>query len=55
MVGDNRHDLEMGRAGGVGLNVGVLSGTGTRETLLPLADVVLNSVSDLPAYLLDRE
>lgn len=55
MVGDNRHDLEMGRAGGVGLNVGVLSGTGTRETLLPLADVVLNSVADLPAYLMDRE
>ncbi len=55
MVGDNRHDLEMGRAGGVGLNVGVLSGTGTRQTLLPLADVVLNSVADLPAYLLDRE
>lgn len=53
MVGDNRHDLEMGRAGGVGLNVGVLSGTGTRESLLPLADVVLNSVADLPAYLTD--
>ena len=55
MVGDNRHDLEMGRAGGVGLNVGVLSGTGTRELLLPLADVVLNSVADLPAYLMDRQ
>jgi len=55
MVGDNRHDLQMGRAGGVGLNVGVLSGTGTRETLLPLADVLLNSVADLPAYLMDRE
>lgn len=54
MVGDNRHDLEMGRAGGVGLNVGVLSGTGTRESLMPLADVILNSVADLPAYLLDR-
>lgn len=51
MVGDNRHDLEMGRAAGVGLNVGVLSGTGTRETLLPLADVVLNSVAELPGYL----
>ena len=54
MVGDNRHDLEMGRAGGVGLNVGVLSGTGTRESLLPLADVILNSVVDLPAFLMDR-
>lgn len=51
MVGDNRHDLEMARAGGVGLAVGVLSGTGTRETLSPLADVVLDSIADLPAYL----
>ncbi len=51
MVGDNRHDLEMARAGGAGLAVGVLSGTGTRETLTPLADVVLDSIADLPAYL----
>lgn len=54
MVGDNSHDLEMGRAGGVGLNVGVLSGTGTRERLTPLADVVLQSVADLPAALAGR-
>ncbi len=52
VVGDNRHDLEMARAGGVGLAVGVLSGTGTRETLSPLADVVLNSVADLPALVI---
>jgi phosphoglycolate phosphatase len=51
MVGDNRHDLEMARAGGAGLAVGVLSGTGTRETLTPLADVVLDSIADLPGYL----
>jgi phosphoglycolate phosphatase len=51
MVGDNRHDLEMAKAGGAGLAVGVLSGTGTRESLAPLADVVLESVVDLPAYL----
>jgi phosphoglycolate phosphatase len=51
MVGDNRHDLQMARAGGVGLAVGVLSGTGTRESLGPLADVVLDSVADLPALL----
>ena len=51
MVGDNRHDLEMGRAGGVGLNVGVLSGTGTVESLTPLADVVLGSAAELPGYL----
>ena len=51
MVGDNRHDLETGRAAGAGLVVGVLSGTGTRYTLEPLADVVLDSVAELPAYL----
>ena len=51
MVGDNRHDLQMARAGGVGLAVGVLSGTGTRESLAQLADVVLDSVADLPAFL----
>lgn len=51
MVGDNRHDLEMARAGGAGLAVGVLSGTGTRESLAPLADVVLDSIVELPGYL----
>jgi phosphoglycolate phosphatase len=54
MVGDNRHDLQMARAGGVGLAVGVLSGTGTRASLAPLADVVLDSVADLPALLRRR-
>ena len=54
MVGDNRHDLEMARAGGTGLAVGVLSGTGTRESLASIADVVLDSVADLPAYLTNR-
>ncbi|RFC67149.1 MULTISPECIES: HAD family hydrolase [Mesorhizobium] len=51
MVGDNRHDLELGRAGGVGLNVGVLSGTGTQESLSPLADIVIGSVAELPTLL----
>jgi phosphoglycolate phosphatase len=54
MVGDNRHDLEMARAGGCGLAVGVLSGTGTRASLAPMADVVLDSVVDLPAFLEGR-
>ncbi|MGX5842384.1 HAD family hydrolase [Mesorhizobium sp. ArgA1] len=54
MVGDNRHDLEMARAGGCGLAVGVLSGTGTRESLSSIADVVLDSVADLPDFLSAR-
>lgn len=51
MVGDNRHDMEMARAAGAGLRIAVLSGTGTRETLKPLADLCLDSVADLPALL----
>ena len=54
MVGDNRHDLEMARASGAGLAVGVLSGTGTHETLAPMADVVLESIADLPGLLAGR-
>ncbi|MER2552009.1 MAG: HAD hydrolase-like protein, partial [Thauera sp.] len=54
MVGDNRHDLEMAKAGGAGLAVAVLSGTGTRESLSPLADVILESVADLPAFFSGR-
>ncbi|MHB2266244.1 HAD family hydrolase [Aliihoeflea sp. PC F10.4] len=50
MVGDNNHDMETGRAAGAGLRVAVLSGTGTRATLEPLAHVVLDSIADLPAY-----
>jgi phosphoglycolate phosphatase len=50
MVGDNRHDLEMAKAGGA-FAIGVLSGTGTRETLAPLADIILDSIADLPAFL----
>lgn len=54
MVGDNRHDLEMARAGGCGLAIGVLSGTGTRQSLAEIADVVLDSIVDLPAFLAAR-
>lgn len=54
MVGDNRHDLELARAAGAGLAVGVLSGTGTRASLAPLADVILESVAELPALLAGR-
>lgn len=48
MVGDNRHDMEMARAAGAGAAIGVLSGTGTRETLGELADLCIGSVAELP-------
>lgn len=51
VVGDNTHDLHMARHAKAGLAVGVLSGTGTREHLEPIADHVLDSVDDLVALL----
>lgn len=47
MVGDNVADLQMGRAAGAGLVVGVLSGVSSAEILAPHADVVLPSVAEL--------
>jgi phosphoglycolate phosphatase len=51
VVGDNLHDLEMARAAGAGLVVGVTSGNSSAADLAPHADVVLASVADLPVYL----
>lgn len=47
MVGDNIHDMECGRAGGAGLCIGVLSGNSTLEQLSPLADHVIEDISQL--------
>ncbi len=49
MIGDNAHDVGMGRAAGAGLTIGVLTGSGTRETLSPLSDLCLDSISDMRA------
>lgn len=51
VVGDNGHDMEMAHAAGAGLRVGVLTGTGTRESLTPLSDTVLGSIEELEAAL----
>jgi phosphoglycolate phosphatase len=48
VVGDAVHDLAMGRAAGVGLTVGVLSGTSGREDLAGLADVIVAGIAELP-------
>ncbi len=53
VVGDNLHDMAMGRAGGVGAVVGVLTGTGTAETLAAAADVCLAGIGQLEAWLDD--
>jgi phosphoglycolate phosphatase len=53
VVGDSLHDLEMGRAAGAGLLVGVLTGASPRALLATLADHVIASIEELEA-LLDR-
>lgn len=45
MVGDNNHDMHMGRAAGAGLNLAVMTGTGTRDTLAALADHCLADIT----------
>ena len=47
MVGDSVVDLAMGRNAKAGLVVGVTSGVTPRERLLPLADLVLNTVAEI--------
>jgi phosphoglycolate phosphatase len=51
VVGDNGHDMEMAHAGGAGLRIGVLTGTGTRESLAPLSHMVLGSIDELEGVL----
>lgn len=55
VVGDNLHDLKMARSAGTGAAIGVLTGNSSRDDLAPLADAVLDSVCDLPAWLFERE
>ncbi|GAB4215350.1 MAG: HAD family hydrolase [Roseiflexaceae bacterium] len=49
LVGDSLTDMRMGRAAGVGLLIGVTSGTAHPEALRQIADLVLPSVAALLA------
>jgi haloacid dehalogenase superfamily, subfamily IA, variant 1 with third motif having Dx(3-4)D or Dx(3-4)E len=51
MVGDNRHDLQMGANAGAGVKIGVLTGTGSRETLDGLADICVEDITALETLL----
>ncbi len=51
VVGDSNHDMHMGLNAGVGLTVGVLSGTGSRASLEEAADVCLQDVTELAELL----
>jgi phosphoglycolate phosphatase len=50
MVGDSTHDLVAARAAGMRA-AGVLTGPAGPDVLAPLADVVLDSVADLPGWI----
>lgn len=50
MVGDSLHDLKAGRAAGM-RTIGVLTGVATQDELSPFADVVLNDIGQIPAWL----
>jgi phosphoglycolate phosphatase len=50
MVGDSSHDLVAGRAAGM-TTLGVLTGLATRDELAPLADDVIATIGELPAWL----
>lgn len=47
VIGDNRHDLDMGRNGGASLRIGVLTGTSLEGDLIDHADMVVGSIADL--------
>jgi phosphoglycolate phosphatase len=51
IVGDNVHDVEMARAAGAGLAIGVLTGNARREHLEEHVDYLIASVGDLPELL----
>jgi phosphoglycolate phosphatase len=51
VVGDNAHDIAMARSAGAGAAIGVLTGNSGMAELGPVADVVLASIADLPAWL----
>ncbi|WP_371169082.1 HAD family hydrolase [Aliiroseovarius sp. 2305UL8-7] len=50
MVGDSLHDLQAGRAAGM-QTIAVLTGLATRDDLAPYADVVLDDIAHIPAWL----
>jgi phosphoglycolate phosphatase len=49
VVGDNPHDLEMGRSAGAGFIVGVLTGTSETHDLEELADAIYPGLAELAA------
>ncbi|RDJ14740.1 HAD family hydrolase [Rhizobium grahamii] len=55
VVGDNNHDLHMGRNAKAGITVAVLTGTGSRESLAAASDYCLNDITELEQLLPDLQ
>lgn len=51
VVGDNNHDLHMARNARAGLAIAVLTGTGSRESLAPASDFLLDDITGLDEVL----
>lgn len=51
VVGDTVSDLKMARASGAGMAVGALSGVSSARDLAPHADLLIESVDELNAYI----
>ena len=51
VVGDNNHDMHMGHNAGAGLKIGVLTGTGSRESLSGASDYCLADITELETLL----
>ncbi|MBB3592330.1 phosphoglycolate phosphatase [Rhizobium sp. BK529] len=55
IVGDNNHDLHMGRNAKVGLTIAVLTGTGSLESLSAAADHIFDDITGIEALLPDLQ
>lgn len=51
VIGDTAADLQMAKAAGAGLCIGVLSGVSSHKDLTPYADLILESIEELHLYL----
>ena len=54
-IGDNTHDLGMGRSGEAGATVAVMTGTGVVEDLAPLADYIFPSIIEFGQALIEAK
>lgn len=55
VIGDTASDLKMARAAGAGLVVGTLSGVSSTKDLIRYADVLIESIDELHAYILELD